>query len=82
MSEELIHDAFDRLCEHPDFAGGAIFTREDVAHALFEPADGGNGRGPTDEDIARVTDDIVEQAVSVIHDYIWARTRGAKQCGT
>lgn len=32
-----IYELWTEITNHPDFAGGAVFTREQVAHALFEP---------------------------------------------
>lgn len=43
-----IHDLFKVVKDHPDFAGGAIFTREDVAGVLFEPDGGWEDDDPGD----------------------------------
>jgi len=29
-----IHDLFQKVCKHPDFAGGTIWTRGDLRNAL------------------------------------------------
>jgi hypothetical protein len=71
---ESIHALFQRVTEHPDFAGGTIFTRADVADALFMPDDGWGGWStsvPDEASIARVTEDMLIDAAEIIDDYIF-----------
>lgn len=57
---EDINELFDRVRKHPDYAGGTIWTREDVADALFEPPGGWGEERPTAADIARVTPEMAK----------------------
>lgn len=67
---ESIHELFAKVRKHPEYAGGTIFIREDIAEALFEP-EGGWGSGPTDEDVAKVTEEMRKQAISIIGAFIF-----------
>ena len=65
-----IHDLFAQVREHPDFAGGTIFTREDVAYALFAGEDD-DVEDVTPEMLAKVTDDHLRQSQNVMSNYIF-----------
>jgi hypothetical protein len=70
-----IHTLFRAVKEHPDFAGGTIFTRDDVAHALYD--DDGDVCAPPEEARARVTEAQMIESAEVIeawifnHSYDW-----------
>ena len=65
---DSIHDLFRKVQEHPDYAGGAIFVREDVATGLHPWED------PTPELVASITDEQLEQAKTTINSYIFNGT--------
>lgn len=71
MSDESIYDLWRRIASHPDFAGGTIFTRDDVAAALFNN-DADDPLNVTPEQVAQVTDDMVRQARRVTDNWIGA----------
>jgi hypothetical protein len=64
-----IYDLWEAVQKHPDFAGGAVFTREQVAHALFEP-DGLWPDPARPESVARVTEEILHSARVTTEAYI------------
>lgn len=69
---EDIHDLFEKVRNHPDFAGGTIFTREDVAVALFEPEAGWSlDKDITGDMLARVTPKVLKEAERVIYNWIF-----------
>lgn len=61
-----IHDLFQAVREHPDYAGGTVFTREDVAGAVFGDDDGDY----TPADVERVTPAMLAEAAKVIENWI------------
>lgn len=64
--EPSIHDLFQAVREHPDYAGGTVFTREDVAGAVFGDDDGEY----TPADVERVTPAMLAEAAKVIENWI------------
>lgn len=68
---ETVYDLWAKVQEHPDFAGGTIFTREDVAHALMGP-DAELTELPGPDDIARVTEENMRTARDTIDNLIFA----------
>lgn len=60
---------FARLA--PDFAGGTVFDKNDVAYALHHEDQDGNVNGVTAEELAMVTDDELAGAASVLEDWIF-----------
>lgn len=66
-----IRELWSEIQSHPDYCGGTVFTREDVADVLFEPEDGWDD-GPTPDDVARVTDAMQSQAIDAIDAYVFA----------
>ena len=60
---ESIHDLFTKVREHPDFAGGTVFVREDVATALDVPAES-------------VTPAMLMDAQKIIENYIFGGIYG------
>lgn len=64
---EDIHALFARVREHRDFAGGAIFTREDVAFALSA-----GHADPTPAQLASVTAEMRAYAEEILGHYIFA----------
>lgn len=65
-----IRDLWHAIQAHPDFAGGTVFTREDVAEVAFEPEDG------WEEDAAlpleEVTPRMLELSVDAIDNFIFS----------
>lgn len=64
-----LHDLWRAVTEHPDFAGGRIWIREDIAVALYNS----QAEYPWDvspEQHAAVTDDMVCQSRRVIDNWI------------
>jgi hypothetical protein len=63
---DRISSLWAKICSHPDFAGGTVFTREDVAKTLY-------GEFETDEQereaAAAVTDDQLGIAQAFSDDY-------------
>ena len=55
---ENIHDLFSQVREHPDFAGGTVFVRDDVADALHIQAH-------------EITDEQMYEARKAIENYIF-----------
>jgi len=69
--EPTIFELWMQVVNHPDYAGGTVFTRTDVADALFEP-DGGWPEGrPNESDVARVTESMRKQADHLIWTYLF-----------
>ncbi len=64
---EDVHLLFAKVRSHPDFAGGTIFTRSDIASALC--ADDGE---PSSEQVAALTDEVREAAEQILADFIFA----------
>lgn len=62
---ESIHELFRQVEQHPDFAGGTVFVREDVFDAIFA-RDGVAEYRPE-----MVTDDILEQSRRIINNFIF-----------
>lgn len=72
---ESIHELMQRVREHPDFAGGTVFVREDVAYALFgDEADEDPDLEP--EIVARVTDAMLQESQKVIEHWIFEGVYG------
>ena len=65
-----IYELWEELRNHPDFAGGAVFTRQDVAHAFFMP-EGDLEILPTPEQVASITDKMLRQSRTTIDSYIF-----------
>ena len=66
---ESIYTLFAHVTEHPDFAGGTIWTREDVADAIFTPDEGWDE--VPDSATAAVTDDMLRQSQGILEAYIF-----------
>ena len=63
-----IHTLFRKVREHPDFAGGTIWTREDLAGALFDEL--------TEETIAQITPEQLEVARDVTESWLFEGAYG------
>lgn len=70
MRARSIPELWSEISSHPDFAGGTVFTRDDVAEVAFEPEDG------WDEDAAvpvdAVTPRMLELSVDAIDNFIFS----------
>jgi hypothetical protein len=66
-----IHDLWQKICDHPDFAGGTVFTRQDVADAIYEPQDGWKDGEAPQELVDRLTSEQISAAVEAIRSYIF-----------
>jgi len=71
-----IYTLYHKVTQHPDFAGGAIFTRAHVAYALFAPDDGWRNTSPLDDPdhpaIAKVTEEMLVWSPDAFSDSIFA----------
>jgi len=65
-----IYKLWEQIENHPDFAGGALFTRDSVAQACFDIEPGEE----TPEDIARVTESMMEHSRMTIESYVFSST--------
>jgi hypothetical protein len=70
-SEHSINDLWQNVREHPDFAGGTVFTRQDVADSVYEPPGGWNGGQASPELVSRLTDEQVSAAIEAIRSFIF-----------
>lgn len=69
---ESIHDLFQKVREHPDFAGGTVFTREDVAEALMRGHDDPRyDAADLKMKAAALTADQLHQSDKAIENYIF-----------
>lgn len=66
-----IHELFEQVRSHPDYAGGTIWTREDVAEALFVPEESWGEVRPSEAEVAQVSQEAAARAASVLHDWIF-----------
>lgn len=64
MPDETIYELDFRLREHPDYAGGTTFTKDDVAEALF------------DGDTEKVTPDVLQHTREVLYEWIFIQPIG------
>lgn len=65
-----IHDLFDAVRNHPDFAGGTVWTRTDVADALAG-AEEFETFGATPEQVAAVTVEQLRESIKTLENYIF-----------
>lgn len=69
--QETIDELWQRIREHPDFAGGTVFTREDVADVIYEPKEGWAGRRAPSELVDGLTDAQIAAAVEAIRSFLF-----------
>lgn len=73
VSTGSIHDEFARVRNHPDFAGGAVWSTQDVADALLaRDADFETEAG----DASTVTEEQREQSIKAMEHYIFSGIYG------
>jgi hypothetical protein len=72
MSTQLnIHDLWKEIREHPQFAGGTVFTRQDVADAIYEPQEDWKDEGAPRELAEGLTSEQISAAENTIRSYIF-----------
>src|SRR4051812_45185305 len=70
-ASESIHDLFDKVAAHPDFACGVIFTVEDVAFAVAGIVESANRGAPS----SSMTEDQMDPAKELLFQQYKERFR-------
>jgi hypothetical protein len=66
-----INELWERVRSHPDFAGGTVFTRQDVADAIYEPQEGWKDEQAPRDLVDGLTTRQISAAVEAIRSYIF-----------
>jgi hypothetical protein len=73
-----IDELWQQIQKHPDFAGGALFTTEELIESFFEPEDGWPEGEPTPEDMLKhrslVTEELRSWFIEVIENHIFGQS--------
>ena len=60
------------ICDHPDYAGGSVWNREDVAGAIYHNEEDDPFDHASEEEIASISDKQMQEARNVTDNWLGA----------